>query len=810
MTISSTSNRVSYTGNGTTTSFSFPYSVIAAADLKVYQEGTLKTITTHYTLSGSAPYTSGTNVQFVTAPANGDEIVIYRDPAITQTVDLVENDPLPVETSVERPLDKLTMIAQRLSERMDRAFRLGDSDVSGASVVIPTPAADTFLAWDEEGESLINVDVGDLLTIGASANFLTQTFSGDGTDTTFTLSATPGNVENLDVFVSGVRQTPTTDYTVSGTTLTFTTAPASGTNNILVKWGTLLAVGTLAAENVTYNPGQTSDVDHNVRDKLRTLMVAAEDFGALGDGSADDTDELNSALARGLRVWLKPGATYKVTSSLIFADGSGLVSDGTATIYAPAADFSNTTLADKYDNDACVVNMSGQKISPYTARQDVVLDGVIIESEVSDGRLVDAVVAQNVDGLKITNCEIFGFPVGCGIRASSIIGRSAIRNNHIHDFTTNTDFSAQSPDFPQITGIEIDNDLVNSVESEQIDISGNTIEDLTFGATAITAHGYQTDGINIAKPDSARHTMRGNIIRNVGEGIDCFGRACSIVGNTILDCYIFGIKLMHGAQYNVVTGNTVRGAGLTGIVFGVAAASTQDNKGNVVSGNTVDDIDPDGNWSANATSCIGTTGSGHTAKVKDNLISSNVLNPGTNGKYIYGRQSDGTNNCYIDNHAVAAGASGWSVNTNSETGIVTEARKTIVRAYRSSTQAIGTGAAVKLQFDAETQDARGEYDNATNYRWTCQIAGSYRAHAAVRLPTLADGISGIMNIYKNGSPVSIKQDKKGGANDVSFDITDVIDCVPGDYLEFFFRHEAGGDRNITGQTEYSYMSITPA
>jgi len=52
-----------------------------------------------------------------------------------------------------------------------------------------------------------------------------QTFAGDGSDTTFTLSDTGREADQIAVFVDRNRQTATTDYTVSGTTLTFTRAP---------------------------------------------------------------------------------------------------------------------------------------------------------------------------------------------------------------------------------------------------------------------------------------------------------------------------------------------------------------------------------------------------------------------------------------------------------------------------------------------------------------------------------------------------------------------------------------------------------
>ena len=60
-----------------------------------------------------------------------------------------------------------------------------------------------------------------------------DTFNGDNSTTDFTLSR-PSLANNLEVFVENVQQEPTTAYTVSGTTLSFTSAPVSGTGNIYV------------------------------------------------------------------------------------------------------------------------------------------------------------------------------------------------------------------------------------------------------------------------------------------------------------------------------------------------------------------------------------------------------------------------------------------------------------------------------------------------------------------------------------------------------------------------------------------------
>ena len=69
-------------------------------------------------------------------------------------------------------------------------------------------------------------------------------FDGDGSTTDFTLDVAPSSTLDIEVFVGNVRQDPNSAYTLSGTTLSFTGAPPSGTNNIYVVHQAK-AVGTL-------------------------------------------------------------------------------------------------------------------------------------------------------------------------------------------------------------------------------------------------------------------------------------------------------------------------------------------------------------------------------------------------------------------------------------------------------------------------------------------------------------------------------------------------------------------------------------
>jgi len=82
------------------------------------------------------------------------------------------------------------------------------------------------------------------------ANFPSKFFSGNSVLTNFTLNNAPPNDASLLVFIDGVRQ-DTSAYDVSGTTLNFTVAPPTATNNIqVVQLGLLRDVATPGDDTV--------------------------------------------------------------------------------------------------------------------------------------------------------------------------------------------------------------------------------------------------------------------------------------------------------------------------------------------------------------------------------------------------------------------------------------------------------------------------------------------------------------------------------------------------------------------------------
>jgi hypothetical protein len=94
-------------------------------------------------------------------------------------------------------------------------------------------------------------------------------FNGDGSTTAFTLDVAPSSTLDLEVFVGNVRQDPNSAYTLSGTTLTFTGAPPSGTNNIYVVHQAK-SVGTINAPDNSVDSAQLNTA----------LLTGATDIGA--------------------------------------------------------------------------------------------------------------------------------------------------------------------------------------------------------------------------------------------------------------------------------------------------------------------------------------------------------------------------------------------------------------------------------------------------------------------------------------------------------------------------------------------------
>lgn len=173
-----------------------------------------------------------------------------------------------------------------------------------------------------------------------SVAFLTDTFSGNGSTTAFTLSAAPANTSSVLVAVSGVLQDPST-YSVSGTTLTFSGAPPSGTSNISVRFLGIPASGvtTTAYRTVTEFTATASQTTFSVPsytvgfiDVYRNgVMLGSADYTATngttvvlasGATSGDLIEVISFQVSSVLNAVQTTGGTF--SGNVLFASGNGI------------------------------------------------------------------------------------------------------------------------------------------------------------------------------------------------------------------------------------------------------------------------------------------------------------------------------------------------------------------------------------------------------------------------------------------------------------------------------------------------------
>lgn len=128
-------------------------------------------------------------------------------------------------------------------------------------------------------------------------------------------------------------------------------------------------------------------------------------------------------------------------------------------------------------------------------------------------------------------------------------------------------------------------------------------------------------------------------------------------------------------------------------------------------------------------------------------------------------------------------------------------------AYRTGAQAVAQNTVTKLQCQTEEFDTASCYDNATNYRFTPNVAGYYMFNAAVYLN--GSSTTTLITLYKNGVEV-----KRGNASGVAADsgrgatVTALISMNgTTDYVEAYVYHNSA---SVTGVDPQSYTNYFQA
>jgi hypothetical protein len=130
------------------------------------------------------------------------------------------------------------------------------------------------------------------------------------------------------------------------------------------------------------------------------------------------------------------------------------------------------------------------------------------------------------------------------------------------------------------------------------------------------------------------------------------------------------------------------------------------------------------------------------------------------------------------------------------------------RAYLNSAQNLLNVTTTKIQLDGESYDNLGEYDNATNYRFTATVAGYYLINANLYVDDIANGGYLVVYIYKNGASIAESgYQRPGAATDMSSFVSTIQYLAASDYIEMYGRQSSGATRAIATTSPRTYLEI---
>ncbi len=319
MTVSSTTTKVSYSGNGSTTVFAYTFKIFAAAEITVIIRSstgaeTVKSLTTHYTLSNIG-VDGGGNVTFGSAPASGETVVLIRNTPNTQTLDLVENDPF-LSSSFEDTLDKITHQLIEQQEEIDRSIKVSrtNSITSSEFTTNASDRASKVLGFDSSGELSVTTELG--------------TFTGDwAASTTYAIrdlvkDTSTGNIffvntahtssgsEPLTTNANSAKYSLIVDAAAATTQATNAAASATAAASSATSSASSASTATTQASNASTSASTAATQATNAANSATAAATSAAEAAAsadnfddvyLGAKSSDpSTDNDGDALAAGM------------------------------------------------------------------------------------------------------------------------------------------------------------------------------------------------------------------------------------------------------------------------------------------------------------------------------------------------------------------------------------------------------------------------------------------------------------------------------------------------------------------------------
>ena len=301
MTISSTTRKAGpYVGNGVATSFVFSFKVFAASEIVVTRTSvtagteTVLVLTTDYTVTLNADQNTNPGGTVTYNPSGVPMSSTYN---LTITSDVLQTQETDIPNAggwypevAEDAWDKNTILTQQIKEVLDRTLQFPVADGNPPQLPPFASRKNRVLGFDGSG-ALTTYPT----TAGVAAGAFADTVIATAGQTVISVRPYVMGVNTLAVFLNGVRQEYGVDYTeTTATSYTFVSGLTAGDKVISVIGQESAGIGATDAALVSYLPAGTGAVVTNVQTKLREY-INVKDFGAVGDGIADDTAAIQAA-----------------------------------------------------------------------------------------------------------------------------------------------------------------------------------------------------------------------------------------------------------------------------------------------------------------------------------------------------------------------------------------------------------------------------------------------------------------------------------------------------------------------------------
>jgi hypothetical protein len=222
MTLTAATTRNDYTATSGQTVFPYTFTALSDADIKVVKNGATLTlgVGNDYTVSGIGSY--GGNVTLNVGATTGDTLSVYLDMPIDRTTNYQNSGDF-LAVDVNGDVNKSYIAMQQLATKLSQGVRKPVADVGSIDMELPDAAtrANKMLAFDSSGAVVAETYLSNenlFLTVDA--------FTGNGSTTAFTLSASNASPSYLQVLVNGLMQA-VSSYSIDGAVLTFSEAPPS-------------------------------------------------------------------------------------------------------------------------------------------------------------------------------------------------------------------------------------------------------------------------------------------------------------------------------------------------------------------------------------------------------------------------------------------------------------------------------------------------------------------------------------------------------------------------------------------------------